>query len=67
MSTLNFPKNDKRSNGESFVKDRPWIKQGAYCSIVIPKRRMNYNCSVVHFDDAPSRVPDMVSSSYINK
>lgn len=67
MPTLNFPKKDERSNGEPFVKDRPWIKQGAYFSLVYPKRLMHYNCQVVHFDDAPRRVTDMVSVTYIKK
>ena len=66
MSKLNFPKKDWRSNGKSFVKDRPWIRQGAELVQTQPKHRIHYyHCPVVHFKDAPKHVTDMVSSIYI--
>ena len=67
MPKLNFPKKDPRANGKPFVKDRPWIKQGAYLSLAYPKRLMRYYCPVVHFDDAPRRVTDMIPTAYIKK
>ncbi len=66
MSKLNFPKKDRRSDGEPFVRNRPWIKQGASLTEVYVKRILSYfYCPIVHFDDAPRNVTDMVSRDYI--
>jgi len=63
---LHFPANDKKANGKSLSKKRPWLKQGATGSEVnVPRRFGRQNVVCVHFTGSPRKEYDLVSPEFL--
>ncbi len=70
MVKLQFPSDDKRSNGKCFNRRRRWLKQGALGEVVsgTPRlERIPRYCSAVQFQGAKAGNFDIVSKKFLKK